>query len=61
MKFDPIGGNSWFMVHTYENAEEALQWARPPLPEKPFIAAFTPHKDGHFGVTVGQYAVPLPR
>jgi len=60
VKLDPAGGSAWFMVHAYENAEEALQWGRPPLPEKPFIAAFTPHKDGHFGVAIGQYAVPLP-
>ena len=33
---------------------------QPPLPEGPFFAAFTPHKDGQFGVTIGHYTVPSP-
>ena len=52
-------GGAWFMVHGYEDAEDALQPGHAPLPTQPALAAFTPHAQGQFGLTIGEYTVPL--
>jgi hypothetical protein len=47
------------MVHEYRSVREATREAICPLPEKPAIAAFTPHIGGDFGVTVAEYEIRL--
>ena len=50
----PSGAGDWFMVHEYQNVAEASQEVLCPKPEEPAIAAFTPHSNGRFGVTIGE-------
>jgi len=55
----PPGGGDWFMVHECRSIDEVTRLAICPQPEMPAIAAFTPHKDGKFGVTIAEYEVDL--
>jgi hypothetical protein len=70
----PNGGGDWFMVHEYRDVLEATadvvsprprapadlaHQAAPALPAMPVIAAFTPHLDGQFGVTIAEFSVDL--
>ena len=55
------GGGDWFMVHEYRDVAAATDDASPPDPSKPAIAAFTPHLDGKFGVTIAEFLVELAR
>jgi hypothetical protein len=59
VRVPPVGGGDWFMVHEYRDAAEATADASLPHPRKPAVAAFTPHLDGKFGVTIAEYAVDL--
>ena len=52
----PTGGE-WFMVHEYRNVQETTRPVMCPMPEEPAIAAFTPHLNAQFGVTVAEYEV----
>ncbi|MDO8589525.1 MAG: glycoside hydrolase family 20 zincin-like fold domain-containing protein [Armatimonadota bacterium] len=54
-----VPGSDWFMVHEYRNIRETARQVMCPLPEEPAIAAFTPHVDGNFGVTIAEYEVGL--
>ena len=56
VRVPPVGGGDWFMVHEYRDLAEATADASVPHPKKPAIAAFTPHLDGKFGVTIAEYA-----
>ena len=55
------GGGDWFMVHEYRDTAAATDDASPPDPRTPAIAAFTPHLDGTFGVTIAEFPVELAR
>jgi hypothetical protein len=55
----PPGGGDWFMVHECRSIDEATRLAICPQPEMPAIAAYTPHKDGRFGVTIAEYEVDV--
>jgi hypothetical protein len=59
VKVPAVGGGDWFMVHEYHDVAAATATARIPAPSKPAIAAFTPHLDGQFGVTIAEYLVEL--
>jgi len=60
-KFPAAGGGDWFMVHEYRDLVEATADASIPQPRKPAITAFTPHLEGKFGLTIGEYSVePAP-
>jgi hypothetical protein len=50
----------WIMCQGYGGAMEAILNPLPlPGPAATPIAAFTPHRDGQFGLTIGEYSVPL--
>lgn len=53
------GGGDWFMVHAYRDVLAATREAALPGEAKPAIAAFTPHANGQFGVTIAEYTVKL--
>jgi hypothetical protein len=55
----PPGGGDWFMVHAYGSVREATSLALSPRPARQSIAAFTPHVDGKFGVTIAEYTLDL--
>jgi len=55
------GSGDWFMVHGYRNIAQVTREALSPDPDMPTIAAFTPHLDGAFGVTIAEYAVAVGR
>jgi hypothetical protein len=55
VRVPPVGGADWFMVHEYRDLAEATADASVPYPRKPAIAAFTPHLDGKFGVTIAEF------
>jgi hypothetical protein len=59
VKVPAVGGGDWFMVHEYHDVAAATATAKIPAPPKPAIAAFTPHLDGQFGVTIAEYLVEL--
>jgi hypothetical protein len=54
VKAEP-GQGDWFMVHAYHNIAESTRGAFTPNPAIPTIAAFTPHLNGNFGVTIAEY------
>ena len=45
------------MVHEYRDVAAATDDAAPPDARTPAIAAFTPHLDGKFGVTIAEFPV----
>ncbi|HVM48829.1 MAG TPA: glycoside hydrolase family 20 zincin-like fold domain-containing protein [Candidatus Acidoferrum sp.] len=54
----PAKGGGWVMCHGYPNTLQAVQGQlRTPEPSVPAIAAFTPHKDGRHGVTIGEFTI----
>ena len=57
----PPGGGDWFMVHECRSIDEVTRLAICPRPEMSAIAAFTPHKEGRFGVTIAEYEIDLGR
>lgn len=56
----PPGAGDWFMVHEFPDPESAAARVVYPEPAMPAIAAFTPHRSGQFGVTIGEFAVQVP-
>lgn len=53
------GGCDWFMLHEYRSIQDEARHVMCPKPVMPAIAAFTPHVDQRFGVTVAEYEVDL--
>jgi hypothetical protein len=51
------GSGDWFMVHEYVDTERETSTVVLPDPPMPAIAAFTPHRDGREGVTIGEFDV----
>jgi hypothetical protein len=48
----------WIMCHAVRDLlKTALDPLPPPSPAAPVIAAFTPHRDGKFGVTIGEFDI----
>ena len=54
------GGHAWFMVHAFPSALQAAERVIPPDPLMPTICAFTPHRDGQYGITEAEFVVALP-
>ncbi|MHB1456248.1 MAG: glycoside hydrolase family 20 zincin-like fold domain-containing protein [Armatimonadota bacterium] len=57
----PSADSGWFMIHEFNNAMEATRDTVTPEPVIPSIAAFTPHLNGRFGVTIGEYEISLKK
>jgi len=57
----PAKGGGWVMCHSYPGTLQAVQQQklRPPAPAVPAIAAFTPHKNGRSGVTIGEFVIQV--
>ena len=56
----PAKGGGWVMCHGYPNTLQAVQeQLRAPDPSLPAIAAFTPHKNGRSGVTIGEFIIQV--
>lgn len=53
------GTGGWFMVHGYEDAIREAAESLIPKPEMRAIAAFTPHGEGAFGLTIAEYGLDL--
>jgi hypothetical protein len=51
--------DAWFMVHGCRYALRVTGLAALPEPARPGMAAFTPHRNGTFGVTGADYEVEL--
>lgn len=57
LKVVPKTGSNWFMLHAYKSTFEASRGAAVPEPSEPTIAAYTPHINGKFGVTIGEFEI----
>jgi hypothetical protein len=57
IKTPSAGGCDWFMLHEYRSIQDEARHVMCPKPVMPAIAAFTPHLDQRFGVTVAEYEV----
>ncbi|MEO6436088.1 MAG: hypothetical protein ABIP55_10040 [Tepidisphaeraceae bacterium] len=56
----PSGGAGWVMCHGFPNTLATVQQQlEPPDPRIPAIAAFTPHKQDQFGVTIAEFEVEV--
>jgi hypothetical protein len=57
----PTKAGGWVMCHGYANTLQTVrQQMQGPNPAIPAIAAFTPHKNDKFGITIAEYVVTLP-
>jgi hypothetical protein len=54
-------GQSWFMIHEYDDSLSAADRVVPPAPCPRVITAFTPHLSGAYGVTGAEFAVEVIR
>jgi hypothetical protein len=58
----PAKGGGWVMCHGIPNTLQTVQQqVRAPKDNLPAIEAFTPHKQGESGVTIGEFAVEMIR
>jgi hypothetical protein len=54
----PAKGGGWVMCHGYPNTLQTVQQQlRTPEPVLPAIAAFTPHRNGSSGLSIGEFTI----